>query len=160
MKEFTGEKDFIPFRYQGQYEDIETGLYYNRFRYYSPIEVMYTQQDPIGLAGNNPTLYGYVSAPNFLLDPLGLEKCRLSTADKNKLGSTPAGMERPHRHHIVREKTPKNWDSVHGKYINDLQDILKQHNIGLNDDIRNFTWAQNGGGAHTKKQRSMYMILL
>ena len=25
---------FIPFKYQGQYEDIETGLYYNRFRYY------------------------------------------------------------------------------------------------------------------------------
>ena len=25
---------FIPFKYQGQYEDAETGLYYNRFRYY------------------------------------------------------------------------------------------------------------------------------
>ena len=34
--EFTGEKDFIPFRYQGQYEDAEIGLYYNRFRYYDP----------------------------------------------------------------------------------------------------------------------------
>ncbi|WP_201262223.1 RHS repeat domain-containing protein [Lysinibacillus mangiferihumi] len=31
VKEFTGEKDFIPFRYQGQYEDIEIGLYYNQF---------------------------------------------------------------------------------------------------------------------------------
>jgi RHS repeat-associated protein len=29
-----------PFRYQGQYEDSETGLYYNRFRYYSPEEGM------------------------------------------------------------------------------------------------------------------------
>ena len=27
---------FIPFKYQGQYEDAETGLYYNRFRYYDP----------------------------------------------------------------------------------------------------------------------------
>lgn len=26
VKEFTGEKDFILFRYQGQYEDIEIGL--------------------------------------------------------------------------------------------------------------------------------------
>jgi len=25
-----------PFRYQGQYDDVEIGLYYNRFRYYSP----------------------------------------------------------------------------------------------------------------------------
>ncbi len=29
-----GEKNFIPFRFQGQYEDEEIGLYYNRFRYY------------------------------------------------------------------------------------------------------------------------------
>ena len=64
VKEFTDVKDFIPFRYQGQYEDIETGLYYNRFRYYSPADGIYTQIDPIGLAGNNPTLYGYVSNPN------------------------------------------------------------------------------------------------
>ncbi|QPQ30160.1 DUF6531 domain-containing protein [Lysinibacillus sp. JNUCC 51] len=72
VKEFTGECDFIPFRYQGQYEDEETGLYYNRFRYYSPIEGTYVQQDPIGLAGNNPTLYGYTNDPNTMIDPLGL----------------------------------------------------------------------------------------
>lgn len=36
------------------------GLYYNRFRYYDPSLGQYTQQDPIGLAGGNPTLYGYV----------------------------------------------------------------------------------------------------
>ncbi|WP_374967528.1 RHS repeat-associated core domain-containing protein [Lysinibacillus sp. RS5] len=43
----------------GQYHDLETGLYYNRFRYYDLEMGMYTQQDPIGLASNNPTLYGY-----------------------------------------------------------------------------------------------------
>ncbi|WP_349662310.1 DUF6531 domain-containing protein [Lysinibacillus zambalensis] len=73
ITEFTGGKDFIPFRYQGQYEDIEIGLYYNRFRYYSPMEGMYTQQDPIGLAGGNPTLYGYVGDTNVIIDPLGLK---------------------------------------------------------------------------------------
>lgn len=36
-------------------------------------EGMYTQQDPIGLAGNNPTLYGYVSDPCTLFDPFGLQ---------------------------------------------------------------------------------------
>jgi len=30
-----GQAQDCPFRYQGQYEDVETGLYYNRFRYYS-----------------------------------------------------------------------------------------------------------------------------
>jgi RHS repeat-associated protein len=43
---------FIPFRFQGQYEDVETGLYYNRFRYYSPEEGMYvTAQDKVRLSG-------------------------------------------------------------------------------------------------------------
>ena len=36
---------------------------------------MYISSDPIGLAGNNPTLYGYVLDVNTWLDILGLEKC-------------------------------------------------------------------------------------
>ena len=69
----VGEKNFIPFRFQGQYEDEEIGLYYNRFRYYSPEEGCYTQQDPIGLAGGNPTMYGYVKDTNIWSDVFGLE---------------------------------------------------------------------------------------
>jgi RHS repeat-associated protein len=53
-----------PFRYQRQYEDVETGLYYNRFRYYDPNTGNYLSQDPIRLARNNPTLYAYVPDPN------------------------------------------------------------------------------------------------
>ncbi len=74
VKEFTGEKEFIPFRYQGQYEDVEIGLYYNRFRYYDPEQGNYTQIDPIGLAGGNPTLYGYVSDPNIYIEIFGLKQ--------------------------------------------------------------------------------------
>ncbi|WP_346234456.1 RHS repeat-associated core domain-containing protein [Lysinibacillus telephonicus] len=81
VKEFTGEKDFIPFRYQGQYEDTDTGLYYNRFRYYSPSEGMYTQVDPIGLAGENPTLYGYVQDTNVWLDVFGLNTAKGDAAE-------------------------------------------------------------------------------
>ena len=72
------------FRYQGQYEDSETGLYYNRFRYYSPDEGMYISQDPIGLAGGNPTLYGYVSDTNMWVDILGLDVIRLRHYTSNK----------------------------------------------------------------------------
>ena len=67
-----GERE-CPFRYQGQYEDAETGLYYNRFRYYDPEMGNYLSQDPIGLAGGNPTLYGYVEDPNTWIDVFGLE---------------------------------------------------------------------------------------
>lgn len=77
VKKYTGEKEFIPFRYQGQYADCETGLYYNRFRYYDCETGQYTQQDPIGLAGGNPTLYGYVSDSNTQIDILGLNFLKL-----------------------------------------------------------------------------------
>jgi len=70
----NGASDFIPFRYQGQYDDSETGLYYNRFRYYDPNLGQYISQDPIGLAGGNPTLYGYVGDTNGWIDPLGLAR--------------------------------------------------------------------------------------
>jgi RHS repeat-associated protein len=66
-----------PFRYQGQYEDTETGLYYNRHRYYDPEMGCYLSQDPIRLAGNNPTLYGYVHDPNSWVDVFGLD-CSIS----------------------------------------------------------------------------------
>lgn len=73
VMECRGDRSLVPFRYQGQYEDEETGLYYNRFRYYSPQMGMYISSDPIGLAGNNPTLYGYVQDVNTWLDVFGLD---------------------------------------------------------------------------------------
>ncbi|CUQ56122.1 RHS repeat-associated core domain [Bacteroides caccae] len=81
VKECHGDRTLVPFRYQGQYEDEETGLYYNRFRYYSPEMGMYISSDPIGLEGNNPTLYGYVYDINNMVDIFGL-KC-WKTAKKN-----------------------------------------------------------------------------
>ncbi|MEN7551947.1 RHS repeat-associated core domain-containing protein [Rapidithrix thailandica] len=66
-----GSVQDCPFRHQGQYEDAETGLYYNRFRYYSPESGTYISQDPIGLhAGFR--FYGYVKNPASWIDPLGL----------------------------------------------------------------------------------------
>ena len=64
LRNLHGSRKFIPFRQLGQYEDDETGLYYNRFRYYDPNTGAYISQDPIKLAGNNPTLYGYVEDSN------------------------------------------------------------------------------------------------
>ena len=72
VRNFQGEyKTDCPFRFQGQYHDGETGLYYNRFRYYSPDEGMYISQDPIRLMGGD-NLYGYVHDPNTWVDIFGL----------------------------------------------------------------------------------------
>ena len=67
-----GDRKLVPFRQLGQYEDEETGLYYNRFRYYDPSTGGYISQDPIRLEGNNPTLYGYVEDGNSTVDVYGL----------------------------------------------------------------------------------------
>ena len=73
LRNLHGSKKFIPFRQLGQYEDDETGLYYNRFRYYDPRIGNYISQDPIRLAGGNPTLYAFVSDPNIWEDVFGLD---------------------------------------------------------------------------------------
>ncbi|WP_199880829.1 HNH/endonuclease VII fold putative polymorphic toxin, partial [Pluralibacter gergoviae] len=63
-----------PLRYAGQYEDNESGLHYNLFRYYDPDSGRFTVQDPIGLAGGT-NLYAYVPNPLTWIDPLGLAGC-------------------------------------------------------------------------------------
>ncbi|MCF6257673.1 MAG: DUF6531 domain-containing protein [Gammaproteobacteria bacterium] len=58
-------------RFQGQYFDEETGLHYNRHRYYNPDTGQFINQDPIGLLGgvNN---YQYAPNPTGWIDPFGL----------------------------------------------------------------------------------------
>uniref|UniRef100_UPI002EDB672C RHS repeat-associated core domain-containing protein n=1 Tax=Enterobacterales TaxID=91347 RepID=UPI002EDB672C len=59
-------------RLPGQQSDEETGLYYNRHRYYDPMQGRYITQDPIGLRGGW-NLYAYPLAPVMGIDPLGLD---------------------------------------------------------------------------------------
>jgi len=47
LRKIKGIRDFIPFRQLGQYEDEETGLYYNRSRYYDSRIGNYISQDPM-----------------------------------------------------------------------------------------------------------------
>ncbi len=62
-----------PIRFQGQYFDEETGLHYNRYRYYDPHSGRFISKDPIGLVGG---INVWQYAPNSILwiDPLGLAK--------------------------------------------------------------------------------------
>ena len=64
-----------PIRYPGQYEDAESGLHYNRFRYYDPDIGQYLSPDPIGLEGGLQP-HAYVPNPNGWMDPLGLARCK------------------------------------------------------------------------------------
>ena len=61
-----------PYQFTGRENDA-TGLYFYRARYYSPTFQRFVSQDPIGFAGGDPNLYGYVyDDPANLVDPPGL----------------------------------------------------------------------------------------
>ncbi|MBW1296417.1 DUF6531 domain-containing protein [Aquimarina litoralis] len=69
-----GGQGSCSFMYQGQYEDAETGLYYNRFRYYDPEDGRYISVDPIGLFSEEYNFYVYVDNPNNWVDEFGLKR--------------------------------------------------------------------------------------
>lgn len=60
-----------PHRFQGQIYDFETGLHYNRFRYYDPDAGRFISHDPIGLLGGD-NHYQYAPNPVGWVDPFGL----------------------------------------------------------------------------------------
>ncbi|WP_230953246.1 RHS repeat-associated core domain-containing protein [Burkholderia stagnalis] len=60
-----------PLRFQGQQVDEETGLHYNRHRYYDPRTGRFVSSDPIGLDGG-VNAHQYAPNPVGWIDPLGL----------------------------------------------------------------------------------------
>ena len=62
----------FPFRFTGQYFDVETNLNYNYFRDYDSALGRYVESDPLGLSAGTNT-YAYVgSDPLAFFDPMGL----------------------------------------------------------------------------------------
>ena len=85
-----------PLRFQGQYHDPETGLHYNRHRYYNPNTGRFITPDPIGLAGglNN---YQYVPNPTGWVDPLGLTSISKNSPDREGGSNTWNDFQRDHK---------------------------------------------------------------
>jgi RHS repeat-associated protein len=136
VRKFQGDsKTDCPFRYQGQYEDSETGLYYNRFRYYSPDEGMYISQDPIRLGGGI-NLYSYVHDTNGWVDILGLSQlCSDELQDgqfydkkgilRNKDGTFAGG----------ENVSAARGREAHKNYKNALPETY-EHQVTLDNDMR------------------------
>ncbi|MGH6889821.1 MAG: RHS repeat-associated core domain-containing protein [Rhizomicrobium sp.] len=86
-----------PYKFTGQRLDPETGLYYYRARYYSPVLGRFLQVDPVGYTADMD-LYTYVgNDPTNMTDPLGLattcsgsgdNQVCTTTADTFKAGSS------------------------------------------------------------------------
>ncbi len=62
----------LPWRWPGQYRDVETGLHYSQFRYYDPTLNQYLSPDPLGVA-TGLSLYAYCDDPTVWIDPFGLD---------------------------------------------------------------------------------------
>lgn len=83
-----------PYRFTGRRLDPETGLYYNRARYYSASLGRFMQNDPIGYAGGD-NLYAYVlNDPVDLTDPSGLDT-------QISIGYKPIGLAPGEYHEVV-----------------------------------------------------------
>ncbi|EOK6269252.1 RHS repeat-associated core domain-containing protein, partial [Escherichia coli] len=74
----------------GQQYDEESGLYYNRHRYYDPLQGRYITQDPIGLKGGW-NFYQYPLNPISEIDPQGLNPLILSVVALMSCGLFSSG---------------------------------------------------------------------
>ncbi|SCM53025.1 RHS repeat-associated core domain-containing protein [Hafnia alvei] len=97
---------------QGQQYDEESGLHYNRHRYYDPMIGRYITQDPIGLRGGW-NFYAYPLNPVHGIDPFGL---------------SPADVA------LIRRKEQLNhqkaWD-----ILSNIYDDIKRLNLGDTDQF-------------------------
>jgi RHS repeat-associated protein len=98
-------------RWPGHYFDAETGLHYNRYRYYDPGLGRYLQSDPIGYRGSDVNLYAYCTNPLTGVDLFGLS-CKTAKGDSDTAGQALDG-----RDHPPPSKSPKGSSVPRGKEI-------------------------------------------
>ncbi|MGF6095001.1 RHS repeat-associated core domain-containing protein [Pseudomonas sp. 18175] len=105
-----------PLRFQGQYFDQESGLHYNRHRYYNPDIGRYLTPDPVKLAGGINT-YQYAHNPTGWVDPLGLSTCPGADGCKQSLE-----VDDPARQYRLDEGKPPLPDA-YNRFPNDPNDL-------------------------------------
>ncbi|WP_148716539.1 RHS repeat-associated core domain-containing protein [Chitinolyticbacter meiyuanensis] len=92
-----------PLRFQGQYADEETGLHYNRHRYYDPEIGRFASRDPIGLLGGLNT-HAYAPNSTEWIDPAGLAR---KQKQSQALGKAATGCDTwpgKQAHHVIPEE--------------------------------------------------------
>jgi uncharacterized protein RhaS with RHS repeats len=114
---------------------------------------MYLSQDPIGLAGNNPTLYGYVKDTNSWTDLWGLD-CQENKRIAKELSE-------PEVRRRLEEKYPKNQFEILTEprvYINDGSKKFSRPDfmvINKKGNVVDLVDAKNGDAGFTDLQKAL-----
>lgn len=182
-----GEQLDQPLRFQGQYFDVESGLHYNRHRYYDPEVGRYLTPDPVKLAGGL-NQYQYTPNPTGWVDPLGLSG---NCPPPNKPGcgapddttgakvdeGEPAlprltGEQRRERIEVLKEEVAKRWverfegkyPGMHsiGKHSVEVPDaVIRQRSVDGTDPITKLPHKKNKGNLSSQyKSWNLHMHTL
>lgn len=147
-----------PIRFQGQYHDHETGLHYNRYRYYDPAVGRFISKDPISYSGGT-NLYAYAPNPVLWSDPLGLARVKGITPNNRGTRTTIEGGNLPEP--AVGYSATAGGDGIHHPVVKELYNsvpddkrsdfhglcgepdalshIAKQHNVQSVAELRDLT---------------------
>jgi RHS repeat-associated protein len=138
----SGDPSLCPWRFAGQYRDDETGLHYNRFRYYDPDAGHYISRDPLGLRAGL-RVYGYVEDPEVASDPLGLSPqpgsgCSTQQVGPHKVGPYKSVGGHHPRQQAARSNNP-NYDPDAAIAIDDASidhAAMSRAQLQINAEVR------------------------
>ena len=143
----------IPWRYPGQYEDAETGLYYNRFRYYDPESGRYISEDQLPLSPGL-SLQAYTSDPLRLVDPMGLKPI-VVIGETQRAVNEAARLLRQAGHDAESMGFPRNqWGF--GEIEDRLADAVEWNKEWLRDKIHDGYHVVDIGEDALRSQRSPF----
>ncbi|QRF55106.1 RHS repeat-associated core domain-containing protein [Variovorax paradoxus] len=113
-------------RFQGQYRDDETGLHYNRFRYYDPDCGRFASQDPMGLSGGI-NLFAYAPNPTGWVDPLGLVDIKHFPSHESICGFADLVPDNPKRISVGGHGTPLHDCNNVPLTVQEIADEIRAH---------------------------------
>ncbi len=152
-----GNRIDLTMRFPGHQDDGEVGLFYNRFRHYSPTLGRYLQSDPLGIPGTT-NLYAYPANPLTTVDIFGLTHPPKTEeeAGPKKPGAdeetTPPRALEPSERDIAggKNKPFDDLPSLQGKTPEEVRDILAQAGFSKTQNERTVDVPNKDGGTTTR----------
>ncbi|APR79219.1 Rhs-family protein [Minicystis rosea] len=103
-----------PWGFAGMYRDEETGLFYQRYRFYDPVVGQYLSPDPLGISASlNAWEYAHAQ-PLRVIDPLGLAPVTTTVTGTAGTATANSGGQVPEIHPVVAAAIPPRHPNAPG----------------------------------------------